>query len=38
LSGHAVLAGFVQTRAQAIRAHWKPIGLWGLTAAAVGID
>jgi len=33
-----VLAGFVQTSAQAIRGHRKRIGVWGLTAAAIGVE
>ena len=37
-AGQPVLAGFVQTSAQAIRGHRKRIGLWGLTAAAIGVD
>jgi hypothetical protein len=36
--GHPVLAGFVQVGAQAIRGHQKPIGRWGLTALAIGVD
>ena len=37
-AGHAVLTGFDQFGAQSIRGYEKPIGLWGLTAVAIGVD
>jgi PAS domain S-box-containing protein len=37
-AGHAVLTGFDQLGAQSIRGYQKRIGLWGLTAVAIGVD
>jgi adenylate cyclase len=37
-AGHAMLTGFDQRGAQSIRGYPKRIGLWGLTAVAIGVD